>query len=392
MFRNLYASSNEKMDYPSLDSSLSFADYISQCQAMLKKQRSPHFHKDLICKDLDFIVNANSPFECKPESASQTKKYKYGALLIHGLLDSPFSYRDLSKILQSEDIFSRAILLPGHGGVPEDLTHTSYHDWIQVVRYGIESMKNEVEHLFLIGYSTGAALSLYHALQSRHIEGLILLSPAIRIKAPVDMVVNWHYFLRRIRRNHNQWVFQEDECDYAKYKSIPLHAVRQVSKLTDELFDLCQHKSVQQPMLMIVSEEDETISSHHALNFFSSMRHPESKLLLYTSQEKPYADKRILARQSVYPDLNIKHFSHIAIPFAPNNPHYGQYGDYLEAAHIETHHVIYGAYNRIEENLYNAAYELGLIENRRKALTYNPDFDYMSKKIVNFIKRNAKSI
>lgn len=366
------------VDYAIFDSSLSFTAYINHCRNLIKKRRT-----DLNDHNARHIIETNSPFELLP--AANGKRAKYGALLIHGLLDSPFSLKDIGMRLQSKGVHCRAVLLPGHGTKPSDLITISYQDWMQAVKYGIESFKNEVDQLFLIGYSTGAALAVAHALQNPDIAGLVLLSPAIQIKAPVNIVVGWHSLKKRLGNHETHWVVADHETDYAKYQSISFNAVAQVSKLTRALRKQKASYQLKTPICMIISKEDETISSHRAIDFFCGLHHSASRMLLYSAYENNYPDKRISTRLSYYPDLKIKHFSHIAIPFAPDNIHYGKVGDYLNSSRPGTTHYWYGAYNRLEVDVYNTLHKLGIIQYKRRELTFNPDFDYMASKIDEFI-------
>ena len=154
--------------------------------------------------------------------------------------------------------------------------------------------------------------------------------------------------------------------------------VDQLSQLTYLLRDMIQKTKITCPIYMIASREDETVSGHTAIDFFNSQRNPASRLLLYTSCDHLYPDKRITTRPSKYPDLKIQHFSHIGMPYSPNNMHYGQYGDYVYASNINNEDYVYGAYNTIEAGLLNTLYKFGVIKNKRRALTYNPDFDFMA--------------
>lgn len=356
---------------------LSFSDYITQCRTLIEtrrpdlQQKQPHHER---------ILSANSPFEYYPSDTS----LQSGALLIHGLLDSPFSLRDIGTQLQAKGILSRSVLLPGHGTTPNDLLQVRYNDWIETVRYGISTFKNEVDRLYLVGYSTGAALSIYHALQDLPIAGLILLAPAIKIKTPIDQMIEWTWFTKQFTKHH-QWVCREEEIDYAKYLSIAYNAVKQVSKLTNLVNELRKQRPLPCKVMMVVSREDETVCSNSAIDFFTSTSHPASQLLLYTSQDHIYPDARILTRLTRHADLGIQHLSHVSIPFSPTNPHYGQQGDYLYASHTAAKETIYGAYNRVEEQLFDKLYQFRLLKQKRRQLTYNPDFDFMAEKIIEFM-------
>jgi hypothetical protein len=142
-------------------------------------------------------------------------------------------------------------------------------------------------------------------------------------------------------------------------------------------------------MLMVVSRKDETISTQKAIDYFSSLHHKDSKLLIYTSSDHVYIDTRISNRPARYPELHINHISHIAIPFSPANPHYGQHGDFKYASHIDTKGITYGAYNNIEVSAYELLCKLKLVKKKHQSLTYNPDFNFMTEEIVKFILRDS---
>jgi len=370
-------------DYSIPDSHLPFSDYITRCRTIIKARRT-----DLQQANANLILDANSPFEfVPPHPILANKRLKYGVLLVHGLLDCPFSLKDLGAHLQANGILCRSLLLPGHGTKPEDLLSVSFQDWINTVAYGVRSLQKEVDYLYLAGYSTGAALSIYQALQNPAISGIILLAPAIRIKVPINRVIAFHALKKWLHINHDQWIYKIDEEDYAKYLSLPFNAVNQVAALTDALKNVSEQHTLACPMLMAVSLEDETINSEKAVRFFSGSHHPDSKLLLYTRTPHTESDPRIINRLTQYPELNIRHFSHVSIPYTSNNPHYGQNGDYKYAAHRENKECIYGAYNRVESNGAKWLYQLGIMKNRYRQLTYNPDFEYMADEIRKFITR-----
>jgi esterase/lipase len=395
MFSNPYTRNVEGIfDYPSLDSPLAFPEYIAHCRSLIQARRL-----DLQLPPANTtaaqIIDANSPFELYPDRpllSDNGQRLKYGVLLLHGLLDSPFAVKDLGNYLQANGILCKSILLPGHGTQAADLLSISQQDWIKAAKYGMDNLGKEVEHLYLLGFSTGAALAAYHALQNKNIAGIILLAPAIQIKVPMNYLVIWRYLKKYLHLNHNQWIYKKNEIDYAKYISIPFNAVNQVAALTKEIKILRQDHSLDCPIFMAVSQEDETISAAQAIDFFSSFHHKISKLILYAADTNAYANKlkgdsdsRIVMRSTHYPTLNIREFSHVSLPFRPNNPHYGQHGNYEYASHIHNKGFIYGAYQPIKFDIRAKLQQLKLINDSWRTLTYNPDFDYLAAEIKNFI-------
>ena len=380
MFSTLSEIANKtQINRSDLNGILPFTDYIQQCRELIQHKRADLHQAGINAQQ---VIEANSPFELRKANLDH---YQYGALLIHGLFDCPLSLRDIGNQLQANGILTRSILLPGHGTVPSDLLRVDYEEWVQTVRYGVESLSHEVDHVILVGYSMGAALALHHALQDSRIAKIIMIAPAIKIKAPVDIVVNWHKFLKLFSRK-KEWIYQEDETDYAKYQSIAFNPVTQISRLIEHTNQLQTQHTLHCPIFMVMSREDETVSSHIAIDFFSTLRHPDSRLLLYTSSKHRYPDARIKPRLTHYPKLHIHHFSHIASLFQPNNVHYGVTGDYVHASHTHRKDFIYGAFNHLEVSIFDVLYNLGLVGNRRRELTYNPDFDHMANEINTFIQ------
>lgn len=59
-----------------------------------------------------------------------------GALLIHGLTDSPYSMRAVGETLKASGYYGLALRMPGHGTVPAGLTTAAWEDWLAAVRVG----------------------------------------------------------------------------------------------------------------------------------------------------------------------------------------------------------------------------------------------------------------
>jgi hypothetical protein len=134
-----------------------FDEYIRQSERMIEKARV-----DINEINRDVILNANRPFELKPDESrfprNREGRYEKGILLIHGLSDSPYFLQPIARILRERGFLVRSILLPGHGTVPGDLLSVSYQEWIRATEYGVDQMKQQVEKLYLGGFSTGGAL------------------------------------------------------------------------------------------------------------------------------------------------------------------------------------------------------------------------------------------
>lgn len=360
-----------RIDYPIYDVNLNFIDYIKQSEKIIADTRQD------LKQHPELTIQNNAPFEFKPNQSNPN----CGALLIHGLLDSPFIMRDIGRHLQTEGLLVRSIMLPGHSTVPGALLNTDYAEWLQAVNYGVATLKQDVGKIFLVGFSTGANLAIYHALQNPGIAGLILLAPAFKINSPFAFMSKW------MRRLHERakWFYVGEEFDYVKYQSVTFNAIYQVYQLGKELQKTGLEKLSGCPLLMILSEEDKIVCSQTSMKYFNQTTNPSNHALVYSGKPLHFADPRILLRHSRYPDKNILNFCHISLPTAPDNPHYGKDGDYILASRLEKN-VKYGAFDKVDTFFYNMLRQMKLTPFQYQRLTFNPDFAFMQNQIGNFIR------
>jgi alpha-beta hydrolase superfamily lysophospholipase len=120
-------------------------------------------------------------------------------VLIHGLSDSPYLMRALATRLHDKGCWVVGLRLPGHGTAPAALTTIRWEDWAAAVRMGARHVRERVgadAPLYLVGFSTGAALSVEYALarlegeEIPRVDRLVLLSPAIGVD-PLAWLAIW---------------------------------------------------------------------------------------------------------------------------------------------------------------------------------------------------------
>lgn len=361
-----------RIDHPIHDLDLSFAEYIKKYQDIISKTRPT---SDLLA------LEANAPFELRPHNSTQPE---YGALLIHGLFDSPFMVKDIGQQLQAQGMLVRAILLPGHGIVPGALLNIDYHDWLQAVRYGVATLAKEVSKIYLVGFSTGGSLALFHAAQDPSIAGVIMLSPALKICSWFDFMTDWHHIISWALPRA-AWLHIKPETDYAKYQSVPLNAVYQLYRLIGEIKKININAWEHCPLFMAVVFDDKIICSRASIQFFLRTTHQQNRMIIYSNKKLSQQDPRIIERPCTYPEMNIVNFSHLSLPISPDNPHYGKNGDYPEASHIDINKYLYDAQTPLDEKFYDFLYRLKLTKLIHRRLTFNPDLDFLMDGIDRFI-------
>ncbi|MDH5752484.1 MAG: alpha/beta fold hydrolase [Deltaproteobacteria bacterium] len=311
----------------------SFQEYLEETRRVILAAR-----QDITTENRDRILEANSPFEFRPQDEScrtgTDRKYRRGVLLIHGLSDSPYVMRDLARHFQSRCFLARGILLPGHGTVPGDLLSVTHQEWYRAVRWGIQGLSDEAGQVFVAGYSTGGALAVRAALEGEPLAGLFLFTPALGLRTRMGFAANWHkpvsWKVEKLK-----WVDITDDGDFAKYESFTMNAADQIHLLIQEnraLLD--QDRRLSLPVFMAASMDDATVDTQAAMELMLAQPNPASRFIAYAGNGHPrFSDSRVIHRDSSHPPMGVREFSHLSLTLPPTNPHYGLKGDYRNCLH-----------------------------------------------------------
>jgi alpha-beta hydrolase superfamily lysophospholipase len=179
--------------------------------------------------------NWNRSFELVPDEV------RAGALLLHGLTDSPYSVRAAAEILHARGFYVLGLRLPAHGTIPAALAEVHWMDWVAASRIGARHVRERIgsDRPFVVGgYSNGGALSIKYALdtlEDEHLpaaDHLLLFSPEVGI-APAAAIANSYALLSFLPYFAQfRWLSIEPEFDPFKYNSFPKNAAQQSHDLT----------------------------------------------------------------------------------------------------------------------------------------------------------------
>lgn len=310
-----------------------------------------------------------------------------GALLIHGLTDSPYSMKALAESLQRRGFEVTVLRLPGHGTFPSMLTEMRYRDWVAAVRLAARDVAARTgarQPFYVGGYSTGATLALNYALDAlkdpalRRPDRVLLVSPAIELTrvAALANVIDVMSLVPLPLLEKVRWQDVLPEYDPFKFNSFPVNAARQVNRATKELHaalieaEESGRIDALAPVLTWQSVVDSTVGSagtvdrlyahltggRHRLVIFdvnrlrtlSSVQRPAARTVIdravagnhgYTldvianaSTETPDVALTRYAPGSAVPvttpvagawPSNVVSLGHVALPFPPDDPVYG---------------------------------------------------------------------
>ncbi len=363
-----------------------------------------------------------------------------GAVLLHGLSDSPYSLRALGQLLHQRQFEIIGLRLPGHGTAPAGLLDVSWRDFKAAVRLAVASMRARIgpdRPLYLVGYSNGAALAIDYSLAVLEGEdmppanGLVLLSPATQAPGVAAYAV-WQARLSDLSGLEKLgWASIQTEFDPYKYNSFTVNAGDQIYQLTRNISNRMNRLAGPQGVagfprtIAFQSVVDDTLKPSalvdslylklapegHELVLFDVNRHADAEPLLRTDPEN--LTNRLLGQQSKLPfalslvtnasvdtnavivrtkpagstttqdtDIDLAwppglfSLSHIAVPFPPDDPVYG--GASLAGAG-EAGITLGSISIRGERNL------LQIPDNYFLRLRYNPFFAYLSNRTLAFL-------
>jgi pimeloyl-ACP methyl ester carboxylesterase len=224
-----------------------------------------------------FPENGNRSYELA------TSRPRAAVLVIHGLSDSPYMLRDFAQRLNDRGCWVVGLRLPGHGTAPSGLKSVTWQDWAAAVRMAARDLRRRAGAdvpFHLVGFSTGAALSVEYALarlqgeELPKVDGLVLLSPAIGVD-PLAALAVWQGRLGRIPGlGKLAWESVLPEYDPYKYNSFAINAGQQIHELTQVIDESITQLAEQGPVkgfphtLVFQSVADATVSPAAVIRVF----------------------------------------------------------------------------------------------------------------------------
>ena len=227
-----------------------FDNYLNEVESYLQE------HRTFISNNKTQEIFMNMPFECG------TQFRDIGVLLVHGLGDSPYFFRDVANAMCNEGIHVRTILLPGHGSKPGDMLNVSYQQWQTETNHHIRLFSKEVDNLYIGGFSTGANLTTiasFSMAEELDIKGLMHFSPAFKSR----------FFVSRLAPYIDSlfpWPNVEEEDNPSRYNSTAMPGFAAYQESVNVLQDLFTHSEKEErtlnlPVLMVVAEKDSVVDT-----------------------------------------------------------------------------------------------------------------------------------
>jgi esterase/lipase len=211
-----------------------------------------------------------------PNLASKT-----GVLLIHGLMAAPEEVREWGDFLYSNGYTVYAPRLSGHGTSAIDLSSKRYPDWIRSVDHGIDILKTCCQKIVIGGFSTGAGLALYQAIQKPDtFDGVISISAPLKFKGIsanfVELLHGWNLFAIRLGMAPLAKVYAKNHPDNPQinYHRCPIQGLVEVKALMKQVSRSLS--SLKIPALIIQGKNDPKVDGQSGQKLFRQINHPHS--------------------------------------------------------------------------------------------------------------------
>lgn len=350
-----------------------FSEYVSYTKTWLNDHR-----RSTALGDHHAEVLANSPFELQPEG-----EIKGAILLVHGLGDSPFTFKEFATTLIKKGFVVRALLLPGHGSHPIDMRNASVDDWMSTVEYHSALLLQEYDNVWLGGFSTGANLVAREAYLNDKVQGLLLFSPGFKPHSPL---VRFSSFISTFKT----WAIDEPELNPVRYTSQTFHGGAEYYKSAKAIQALLESGVYSKPTYMVLSEDDTVIDPDYAIERFNdTFTHPKSHLLWYGENELLPSSPRVTSTAIRSQEHQISTGSHMFPLFSMNNQHYGTQSPFRLCRNGQSEENAIKCKDKNEAVWYSGyGYrEEGKVHAR---LTFNPHYKAMTHSIGHFLSSNLE--
>lgn len=194
-----------------------------------------------------------------------------GVVLLHGFTATTAEVRLLADYLRGFGHTLAAPLLPGHGTQPEELNKTSWVDWYEAAEGAYLELRGKCTKVFVCGESMGALLALLIASRYAQVDGVIAVSPALRIRG-IGLSRIMQYFVKFRPKNQ-----AEDNLPWKGYTVYPVRGLTQLAKLQNVVKK--ELHNITQSLLVFMGGKDASIHPESGKIIIDAVRSSEKELI-----------------------------------------------------------------------------------------------------------------
>ncbi len=199
-------------------------------------------------------------------------------LLVHGFTGTPKEMRWMGEYLNRQGHTVLGVRLSGHATKIEDMLHMRWWDWLASVEDGWHLLKQNSDHIFIIGLSMGGSLSLHFASQFPA-DGVIAMSTPYALSN--NPRIRFIKFLSRFKpyldKGGSDAVDQGALSDHISYRANPTRSVGELNDLLAEM--RAALPKITLPVLLMHSHNDQYVNPENAQNIYHHLGSTDKTLL-----------------------------------------------------------------------------------------------------------------
>ena len=208
---------------------------------------------------------------------------RIGVVLVHGFLATPAEVREFGDKLHEHGYNVIGVRLKGHGTSPWDLRDRNWEDWVQSIRTGYALMREYVDEICIVGFSTGGALSL--VLSAEDLQGL---RGTVSICTPMKYQNRNMWFVPLMHGANKivRWLSSyegivpfrpnQSEHPHINYRNMPVRGLYELTRLEDTLSEVLPQISC--PVTLIQATEDRVVDPQSANMIFDKLGSEDKRL------------------------------------------------------------------------------------------------------------------
>lgn len=250
----------------------------------------PH-HQELNSRET--ATQNAEPFLILPKTRN-----RLGIVLVHGFLASPAEVRLFADKLGHLGFAVIGPRLKGHGTSPWDLRERHWQDWLASVQRACRIMQYYCDDICLVGFSTGAALSLLQAAeQPDGLAGVVAISAPIKFQNKnmlfVPLVHHANRLVSWLRAYEGIMPFRPNDTEHPdiNYSTMPVHSLFELHLMVNQLVK--RLKDVHCPALIIQGDADPVVIPESANRIYDRISSKLKRLEFVQSQRHGILNENI---------------------------------------------------------------------------------------------------
>lgn len=189
---------------------------------------------------------------------AQSERASVSFLLIHGFGASSDELSTLQNQLSDHGYSSFATQLAGHGTTPEDFRDSTWRDWYESAKSGLDLVRSwNTKYIIIAGFSMGGLLAALLAAEQKRIDGLVLIAPAIKIPGTLFKLIPFMKLIMKWREIDVEAAQRMYDIKRFKLAREPVSAYHELSKLQKVVKKNLQNIEI--PTLILQGTDDKTV-------------------------------------------------------------------------------------------------------------------------------------